>query len=77
MSCCFKHLHKDSQYLTNSKFLNRSHYYLQYQLHHILKDYTKGSNISNLRSIYHHERRDYDVVKMGLKQALEKRKTSS
>jgi hypothetical protein len=30
-----------------------------------LKDYTKGSKITNLRSIYHPERRDYDVTKMG------------
>jgi hypothetical protein len=29
--------------------------------------YTKGSKISNLRSIYHPERRDYDVAKMGFK----------
>jgi hypothetical protein len=34
---------------------------------HFLKDYTKGSKITNLRSIYHPERRDYDVAKMGFK----------
>jgi hypothetical protein len=34
---------------------------------HFLKDYTKGSKITNLRSIYHPERRDYDVAKMGIK----------
>jgi hypothetical protein len=27
----------------------------------------QGSKITNLRSIYHPERRDYDVAKMGLK----------
>jgi hypothetical protein len=32
-----------------------------------LKDYTKGSKITNLRIIYHPERRDYDVAKMGFK----------
>jgi hypothetical protein len=42
---------------------------------HFLKDYTKGSKITNLRSIYHPERGDYDVAKWGSKQALEKRKT--
>jgi hypothetical protein len=39
---------------------------------HFLKDYTKGSKITNLRSIYHPERRDYDLQKWGSKQALEK-----
>jgi hypothetical protein len=34
---------------------------------HFLKDYTKGSTITNLRSIYHPERGDYDVTKMGFK----------
>ena len=34
---------------------------------HFLKDYTKGSKITNLRSIYHPERRDYDVATMGFK----------
>ena len=34
---------------------------------HFLKDYTKGSKITNLRSIYHPERRDYDVAKMRFK----------
>jgi hypothetical protein len=34
---------------------------------HFLKDYIKGSKITNLRSIYHPERRDYDVAKMGFK----------
>jgi hypothetical protein len=34
---------------------------------HFLKDYTKGSTITNLRSIHHPERRDYDVAKMGFK----------
>jgi hypothetical protein len=34
---------------------------------YFLKDYTKGSKITNLRSIYHPERRDYDVAKMGFK----------
>jgi hypothetical protein len=29
--------------------------------------YTKRSKITNLRSIYHPERRDYDVAKMGFK----------
>ena len=37
------------------------------QLKHFLKDYAKGSKITNLRSIYHPERRDYDVAKMGFK----------
>ena len=36
-------------------------------LKHFLKDYTKGSTITNLRSIYHPERHDYDVAKMGFK----------
>jgi hypothetical protein len=31
------------------------------------EDYTKGSKITNLRSIYHPERRDYDMAKMGFK----------
>ena len=35
-----------------------------------------NSYVTNLRSIYHPERRDYDVAKWGSKQALEKRKTS-
>ena len=35
-----------------------------------------GSKITNLRSIYHPERRDYEGQKWGSKQALEKRKTS-
>ena len=30
-------------------------------------DYTKGSKITNLRSIYHPERLDYDMAKMGFK----------
>ena len=34
---------------------------------HFLKDYTKCSQITNLRRIYHPERRDYDVAKMGSK----------
>ena len=34
---------------------------------HFLKDYTKDSKIINLRSIYHPERRDCDVAKMGFK----------
>jgi hypothetical protein len=34
---------------------------------YFLKDYTNGSKITNLRSIYHPERRDYDVAKMGFK----------
>ena len=34
---------------------------------HFLKDYIKGSKITNLRSIYHPERRDYHVAKMGFK----------
>jgi hypothetical protein len=37
---------------------------------------TRGGYTRNLRSIYHPERRGYDVGKMGFKQALEKRKTS-
>jgi hypothetical protein len=41
-----------------------------------LKNYTKGSKISNLRRSYHPERYDYDLAKWGSKQALEKRKTS-
>jgi hypothetical protein len=32
-----------------------------------LKDYTKGSKITNLGSVYHPERHDYDVAKMGFK----------
>jgi len=43
---------------------------------HFLKDYTKGSKITNLRSIYHPERRDLTWQKWGSKQALEKCKTS-
>ena len=43
---------------------------------HFLKNYIKCSKITNLRSNYHPERRDYDVEKLGSKQALEKRKTS-
>ena len=34
---------------------------------HFLKDYTNGSKNTNLRSIYHPERRDYDVAKIGFK----------
>jgi hypothetical protein len=34
---------------------------------HFLKDYIKGSKITNLQSIYHPERRDYHVAKMGFK----------
>ena len=34
---------------------------------HFLKDYTNSSKITNLRSIYHPERRDYDVAKMRFK----------
>jgi hypothetical protein len=34
---------------------------------HFLKDYTTGSKITNLRSIYHPERRDYHMAKMGFK----------
>jgi hypothetical protein len=30
-----------------------------------------GSKITNLRSIYHPERREYDVAKWGSKKALE------
>jgi hypothetical protein len=32
-----------------------------------LKRLPKGSKITNLRSIYHPERHDYDVAKMGFK----------
>ena len=39
---------------------------------HFLKDYTKSSKITNLRSIYHPERRDYDVTKMGFKKGAGK-----
>jgi hypothetical protein len=45
---------------------------LRINLLHFLKDYTKGSKITNLRSIYHPERRDYDVAKMGFKTGPEK-----
>jgi hypothetical protein len=38
-----------------------------YDFSYFLKDYTKGSKITNLRSIYHPERRDFDVTKMGFK----------
>jgi hypothetical protein len=37
-----------------------------------LKRLTKGSKITNLRSIYHPERRDYDVAKMGFKTGIGK-----
>jgi hypothetical protein len=33
----------------------------------LLKNYIKVSKITNLRSVYHPERRDYDVAKMGFK----------
>jgi hypothetical protein len=36
-------------------------------LRYFLKDYTKGSKITNLQSIYHPERHDYGVAKMGFK----------
>jgi hypothetical protein len=39
---------------------------------HNVQDYTKGSKITNLRSIYHPERRDYDVAKMGFKTGVGK-----
>jgi hypothetical protein len=39
---------------------------------HFLKDYTKSSKIANLWSIYHPERRDYNVAKMGFKTSAEK-----
>jgi hypothetical protein len=39
----------------------------QFHQERLLKDYTKGSKITNLRSIYHPERCDYDVAKMGFK----------
>ena len=49
--------------------LSTTLYFYRYIFLHqyFLKDYTKGSKITNLRSIYHPERRDYDVAKMGFK----------
>jgi hypothetical protein len=40
---------------------------MQCKKNFFLKDYTKGSTMTNLRSIYHPERREYDVAKMGFK----------
>jgi hypothetical protein len=46
------------------------------ELHNKRGGYTRYSRALKLRSIYHPERRDYDVAKWSSKQTLEKRKTS-
>jgi hypothetical protein len=40
----------------------------------ITSNLNKGSKITNIRSIYHPERRDYDVAKMGFKTGAGKTK---
>jgi hypothetical protein len=55
------------QKLSTALYVFRYIVFTSIQLKHFLKDYTKGSKITNLRSIYHPERRDYDEAKMGFK----------